>query len=517
MFVDGHKIELGETLNCDVCIIGAGAAGLTLAQAFDAAPFSVLLLESGSFTPDPLAQSLSDGTAASIPYPFSESRARCFGGTTTRWSGVCVPLDAGDFESKPWLPYSGWPFERAHLQPYYERAKTVFGLSTLAGPIPETPFHQFPLETKIVQYSNPLDLGRKYKQQIVRSQNITLITHATVVQLVPTRAGQKISHLEVKTPSQQEFLVKPQTVILASGGIENARLLLASTRYHARGVGNTYHLVGRFFMEHYYKVVGILPVDQHRQTTRFFTNFCQRDNIQTQGTFGLTDQVRNQQQLLNMHVRLYRYSLLEDTPAVITAKRLSGLWQQRKLASTGACFWQLKPDSWKTLSRYATWHFWHKLNASAAFRHVRLQAWIEQEPDPANCIRLSQQRDYFGQPQAHLDFRFSEQTWKSIDQSLLRIDQALKLRGFGRLQADALRLQHLEPYDKLGLHHMGTTRMHKSPLHGVVDVNCKVHDLANLYIAGSSVFPTGGAANPTLTIAALAIRLADHIHQLYRN
>lgn len=517
MLIDGRRIERGATLETHVCIVGAGAAGLTLAQAFDGAPFTVTLLESGGFHYDAAAQSLADGTAEADPYPFMESRARRFGGSTTRWSGACIPLDAGDFQAKPWLPHSGWPFERRSLWPYYQQARKIFGLSNGDPPVPEaSPFHQAPLEAKIVQLSSPLDLGQKYRQQIVRSQNITLVAFANLTQLLTDADGQQITRLEVQQGPDRSFSITPQTVILATGGIENARLLLASNQQQPRGLGNSHDLVGRFFMEHYYKVVGILPLNHHRQAARLFTDFQPVESTCYQGTFGLTDEHRNQHQLLNTHVRLYRYSQLEDSPAVIAAKQLPGsLLRDRNWTAAASACQKIVHSNWPVLPRYIGWHFWNKLNSSARFEHVRLQTWVEQEPDPANRVMLSPQRDRLGQPQAHLDFGFSQRTWSSVKQSLQHMDRALQAQGLGCLEYEAARCEHLASYDKIGLHHMGTTRMHNSPRHGVVDSNCKVHQLSNLYVAGSSVFPTGGAANPTLTIAALALRLADHIKRLY--
>ncbi|PSF37811.1 hypothetical protein C7H19_07445 [Aphanothece hegewaldii CCALA 016] len=517
MLINGETLKARETLTADVCIVGAGAAGLTLAQAFDAASFSVLLLESGSFRTDSVTQTLADGTTEGESYPFTEARARCFGGSTTRWSGVCIPLDRSDFQRREWMPYSGWAFELSHLEPYYQQAQTILGLSEdIPQALKTSPFHVPPLETKIMQFSRPLDLGRKYKQQIIQSRNITLVTHANVSQLIPDAEGKRIERLKVQGLSGNKFEVESRTVILATGGIENARLLLASNTHYPEGLGNSYDLVGRFFMEHYFKVVGILPLHQRQQDARFFTNLSPLGQTYTQGTFGLTDDLRHQQQLFNLHIRFYRYNLLEDTKAVIAAKQLQkSLRDDRNLNLIPSQLKQLLHDHSFVLPRYFFWHFWNKLNPSAYFDHVRLLASVEQEPDPNNRITLSSKLDYLGQPQAHLTLNFSKKMWQSVDRSLEYINKTLLERGFERLQYDAARLKHLTPYNKIGLHHMGTTRMHHDPRHGVVDSNCKVHNLANLYIAGSSVFPTGGSANPTFTIVALALRLANHIHRIY--
>ncbi|MGB8700050.1 MAG: GMC oxidoreductase, partial [Thermosynechococcaceae cyanobacterium] len=452
--------------------------------------------------------------AHGAPYPFLESRARRFGGSTTRWSGACIPLDADDFLAKPWLPYSGWPFERSHLMPYYRRACGVLSIPTSLLVLPEDNFFQgSPLETKGVYFSHLLDLGQKYRRQIERSANITLITHATVSQLVPDAEGNQITQLDIASFFDHTFTIEPKTVILATGGIENARLLLASNSRQPRGIGNHYDQVGRYFMEHEYKVVGILPLGPHRRSTIFFTNTSSFRQTQVQGTLGLTDVWRRQHQLLNLHLRFHRYTLLEDSEAVITAKQ----WQVAGLGSKTSAQWQqLWQSNWTILPRYVIWHVWNKLDRAAFFDHVRLSGWIEQEPNPDNRITLSQTRDTLGQPLAHLTLHFSDRMQDSVERSLQHFSDILSNRGMGQLQFDSERLKHLAPYNKMGFHHMGTTRMHPNPHFGVVDANSKVHQVHNLFIAGSSVFPTGGAANPTFTIVALAMRLADHIRLLYR-
>ncbi len=523
MPIDGRTIAQGEILKTDVCIVGAGAAGITLAQAWDGAPFSVLLLDSGGFGEDSSIQSLSDGTteASSFdcesPYPFLESRVRCFGGTTTRWSGACIPLDADDFLSKSWLPHSGWPFERSHLMPYYQRACEVLGIPEFPPAMPkESPFHQSPLETKVVCFSHPLDLGQKYKRQILRSPNITLITYANVSQIILDDGSSYVTRLEIKGFGDRSFTIEPRTVILATGGIENARLLLASNAQHPQGIGNHNDQVGRYFMEHIYQVVGILPLHQRRQDAIFFTDVSSVGHTQALRTLGLTDTWRHQHRLLNLHLRFYRYTLLEDTEAVIFAKQLqvAALDRQKRFGEMirGGKLWR---DGWTVLPRYLGWHFWNKLDRKARFDHVRLSGWIEQEPDPENRITLSRTRDKLGQPLAHLKLHFSDLMQDSVMRSLEHMSKILYTRGFGQLEYNPERLNHLAPYNKMGLHHMGTTRMHPNPHYGVVDANSKVHNVDNLFIAGSSIFPTGGAANPTLTIVALALRLGDHIYRFY--
>jgi choline dehydrogenase-like flavoprotein len=510
MIIQGQNIQQEEILKADICIIGAGAAGLTLAQEFNHCPVSVLLLESGGLKNDPITQSLADGTSDAEIYPFTESHYRCFGGSTTRWRGQCIPLDDGDFEQKSWLPYSGWPFSKSELLPYYQKAQEIFGLPEKTPNLSQkSPFHQLPLETKILQYSNPLDLGKKYKKKIIDSKNITLVIHSNVMELIPNQEGRLIKFLKVRGKKGNQFTVKAKTVILATGGMENPRLLLASNSYFPQGLGNRHDLVGRFFMEHYLKIGGIMPINQKSEFITNFTHGYPLANTYAQDIFGLSNDLRHREQLLNIHWRICRYNLLEDTQPIIMGKKLiqefpqiTQQWQQ---------LWQ---GDLNIIPRYLWWHFHNKLNPSAHFDHIRFLGLVEQEPDFHNRITLSSKCDFLGQPLVNLRLNFSQQMWESVDRSMFYLGKILSERGFGQLEYDRDRLQHLTFYDKVGYHHMGTTRMHSNPCHGVVDANCKIHDIDNLYIAGSSIFPTGGAANPTFTIVALALRLADHLFKI---
>lgn len=515
MIINGQNIPQEEILKADICIVGAGAAGLTLARQFNNTSVSVLLLESGGLKNDPIIQSLANGTSDAEIYPFTESRYRCFGGSTTRWSGVCIPLDEGDFEQKSWLPYSGWPFSKSELLPYYQKAEEIFGLPQKTPNLSnKSPFHQSPLETKILRYSNPFDLGKKYKQEIIESKNISLIIDSNVIELIPNGEGRLVEFLKVKGRKDNQFTVKGKTIILATGGMENARLLLASNSYFSKGLGNHHDLVGRFFMEHYWKVSGILPITQKHNFIRSFTHRYSLMNTYAQDILGLSDDLRDREQLLNIHWRISPYNLLEETQTVITGKKLARQLSQGDFSQITHQWQPLWQGDLTVIPRYLWWHFHNKLNPCAHFDHIRFFGLVEQEPDFHNRITLSSKCDFLGQPLVNLTLNFSQKMWESVDRSMSCISKILSERGFGQLEYDQNRLQHLTFYDEVGKHHMGTTRMHPNARYGVVDANCKVHDVDNLYIAGSSIFPTGGAANPTFTIVALALRLADHLFQI---
>lgn len=261
MLFDGNTIQRDAVLESDVCIVGAGPAGITIAQELAAAGVDVLLVESGGTSREPKVQSLQEGRSVGYPFSLTRTRARGVGGSSLSWSATrslrSRPLDPVDFEARPELPYSGWPFDRVHLDPYYERAHVASGF----GPYrydpefweqPNAPAVQFTdpnASTTIMQFG-PHDRWLRLHGEIERSPSIRLLTHSTVVEVATEDTPTLVSLLRVKTLGGNEFSIRARRYVLAMGGIENARLLLASRGTDFRGLGNEHDVVGRFFMEH---------------------------------------------------------------------------------------------------------------------------------------------------------------------------------------------------------------------------------------------------------------------------
>jgi len=520
MFLDARHVPRGASLTADICIVGAGAAGLSIAQRLAGTGLIILLVESGGLRIEHEPQMLNRGTSNHVDYPFKTSRVRAFGGTTTRWTGACIPLDRVDFESRPWLAHSGWPIGLDDLTSYYDIAASVFGIPPTASfqeQLNRSPFSSGNLESKAVFYSTPLDLGRKYRGMIGRAHAITCILNGSATQLYPGGSGKRVDSLEIRSQTGNLFTVRPRAVVLAAGGIENARLLLASNSAQPAGLGNTNDTVGRYYMEHPIKAVGILPVASRGFDALPYTNRVQIRAAEAQGTVGLSRECRTKEMLLDMHLRFYRYHRLEGRPAVIAAKAAALELTVADWQAVLAKVWRRHRSSIGTeVLPYVVWHVWNKLNIRARFEYVRFAAFVEQEPDPANRITLSSAKDAHGFPMPHLHYHESDFMKKSIRRSLGLMRAAFRAKGYGNLRFETGSIAHLAHYDKYGLHHMGSTRMSDDPRHGVVDRNCQVHGMTNLFIVGSSVFSTGGAANPTFTIVALSLRLADHLCKVIR-
>jgi choline dehydrogenase-like flavoprotein len=274
MLVDARSVEEGSLLRTGICIIGAGAAGITLAREFARSKLTVMLLESGGFRRDSKIQKLYKGECrgpildAHPSYP-SSSRVRYFGGTTNHWAGWCRPLDPLDFEERPWVPNSGWPITRSDLNPYYTRALDVIqidpfdddpherlaGESTLGDQYMDSP-----IVTRLFHFSPPTRFGETYRQELIDSPTTTVMIHANVLDIRSNADASRVEHLEVARLDGTRFTVESRYVVLAAGGIENARLLLSSDGVQRNGLGNERGLVGRFFSDHPHLIAGHVAI-----------------------------------------------------------------------------------------------------------------------------------------------------------------------------------------------------------------------------------------------------------------
>lgn len=515
MFLNPGDVLDDQGLSADFAIVGAGPAGLALALELSRKGRSVLLLESGGLRPDALGDALNAGTSNLADYPFERSRARAFGGSTTRWFGACVPLDASDFVNRPWVPNSGWPIGPADIAEDIGAARAFFGLpqrSEFENSLSSHPLATGGLTVKPVLFAAPNDMGQAHRDAVGKAETIRCVLGASVTQLAQRAAGPEISGLVVRRPDGIEFEVAARTYVLATGGLEAPRLLLTSCDQAPNGVGNSYDAVGRYHMEHPIRSLGVLSLSRTSLQTQAFTEIRSHGPLRAQATLGLTPEMRRDHALLDLHARAYRFHPLEADPAVIAAKAHLGIGPHKVHDRRFSASLILRGVG--KIARYGAWHYSQKLIPRLQPDHLRLLAFAEQEPDPENRITLSDSRDRFGTPLPHLEYAESKFMLQSIEKTMERIDEAVQDAGIGKLLHDPKTLGSLGVYDNYGLHPMGSTRMSDDPRSGVVDRDLKVHGVPNLYVVGSSVFPTGGAANPTLSIVALALRLARHLATL---
>ena len=513
MLTDARELRSGTVLSTDLCVIGGGPAGITLAREFIGTPASICLVESGGLQADEDTQALYAARAIGLPYPAQRTRQRFFGGTSNHWGGWCRPLSPVDFDVRPWVPNSGWPITADELKLYYERAHTTCQLGPFdyerdswTDPSSSVPvFGSEDVEIAIWQHS-PVRFGRVYRQDLEQARNITVLLHANVTNLVPNEAVQQIDRVDVACLTGPRVQIRAKTFVLACGGIENARLLLNSDQQVPGGLGNRHDLVGRFFMDHPLIFVNEFVFAQPRLALDYYSDWTRPSLPVRAWNRGL------------------RWIGLSTAPPPIARRgfRVTEDAQRReRILQWGGT---LEVDGSEDASDFAdsiglVTRALETGSTESGPEVKRVRLWIraEQAPNPASRVMLDPaDRDALGVRKVVVDWRLTELDRRSVRQGMRLFGHAVGAGGLGRLRlSPALADDDLVWKGWLGqAHHMGTTRASDNPKEGVVDRNCRVHGLANLYIAGSSVFPSAGFSNPTLTIVALTHRLADHLKPL---
>lgn len=520
MFLDATALSQAGPPEADLCIVGAGAAGLAMAWHLRDSPLRIVLLESGGTTqnpaaPDAAASALNAGLSNHSDYPFQTSRARGFGGTTALWTGACVPLDDDDFQERDWVPHSGWPIGPEELAPYYHVSASIFGMVD-PGPhlarVQSSPFHGGAMEARFAQITRQGQFAPRFAPMVAGSQSATCILGATVTGFEVAEGGRMVTGVRIMDSAANQHVIPARATVIATGGIEAPRLLLTALDQIGAAMGPSANVIGRYHMEHPIRSLGVVHVPNATDRMTAFTNLKETGEAALQGIFGLNRETRQRERLLNVHFRAYRFHRLENDPAIIRLKNVA----RREEPVLGAVARASVFSDFAKCATYGAWHVWNKSSRGAWFDHVRLQGFVEQEPDPDNRITLSDQTDRYGQPLPHLTLNESALMKDSLSRTLDIVATSLAERGLTDVQLGEDKVPHLEHYGGYGLHHMGGTRMSAEPSNGVVDADCRIHGMANLFVASSSVFPTGGAANPTLTICALALRLADHLANMLK-
>ena len=497
-FIDARTIPDGTVLTPDVAIVGGGPAGISLALALADAPFSVALLESGGMNFNPAIQDLYAGTDTGVTYlPLASSRLRFLGGSTNHWGGWCRPLDLVDFDERAWLPYSGWPFQRKEIEPYFPRAQALVE----AGPFiyddapnwigntgPALNLAKGGVYTSWFQFSKtrddilPTHFGQRYADDLKRAPRLSLYVHANVTGLRLSHDAGRLDRLDVATLTGRRCTIRPKITVLAAGAMESARLLLASNDVMGTGIGNGNDLVGRFFADH--------PIPRDTATLVIFDG-------------AIAD--------------YYFNPLTTANGAILRATFAPREAYQRSNAMTGSLTTVENPVKLDELGQAAVSATAEAIGVDASnAKAFSLGCGMELAPDPNRRLTLTNTRDALGMQRLELQMRISDSDFAHYRTTLKELGRQLLAAGTGMIRLDReARNEWLSVID-WGNHHMGTTRMSDDPKKGVVDANLAVHGVPNLFVAGSSTFPTYGASNPTLNLIALTLRLADHLKGLLR-
>ena len=546
MIEDAQHIPAGTELECDVVVVGSGAAGATLACELIGSGLSVIVLEGGGFAFDPKAQELYRGEVDDKGRhgELTRYRRRMFGGTTTVWGGRCAPFDAIDFETRPWVPHSGWPVTRTELDPFYQRAHAyahagnyTYESSSLpdgAKPLVPGLDSEVVLQDRMWRFSLPTDFGKTNRARLEKAANVRLLMHANALQVKTDATGKHAERLRVATLEGKEFSVKARFVALAAGGIEVTRLLLLSNDANPDGLGNEHGLVGRFYGSHVSGDLGeVALTDKARDA--IWTYEQGRDGVYCKRHLRIAEETQRRLGLLN-----YRCTLTHPPfgdPSHRSAVLSAAYLVKRFLTH------QIPPEFSKDMASREYHHvrehirnvvlgspglvgfglhwFFKRTLATRKYPSVSLRSKAnrytlpfdaEQAPNPDSRIVLGDQLDQFGLRRVRVLWKTSELDSRSVGECHRILAEEFARTGAGKVElphTEAARI--IRDESGVGSHHIGSTRMADDPKQGVVDRNARVHSVDNVFIAAPSIFCTASFANPVLTTAAFAVRLGDHI------
>jgi choline dehydrogenase-like flavoprotein len=510
------------TLQTDVCVIGGGAAGITVAKELEGSRLNVTLLESGGFQYEQKTQALYDGRSIGIPYePLDAPRLRFLGGTTNHWGGYCRPFEEADFEARAGIRYTGWPLSLSEITPFYRRAVPILTLPTqefdLAYWLPRDPYpiikvKSGPIVNRLVQVVDPKkrSFGLNYKNELRRTSNVKVVLHANVTDIATDEHARTATTVTVSTLGGHEFKVAARVFVLAAGAIENARILLSSTQRSPAGLGNQNDVVGRFFMDHGRFVGGFIFPEDPATNVAFYDTHPARGGF-VHGYLGTTKAYQLEHGLLDVQFR---------PQTTVTSDNDGESFGRKVMDVVNDLNWQkvVIPGSPVPLPYLEVLRQFKKRPRST-FSYLRggvvsigLTTRFEPAPNPDSRITLAKGRDELGMRHSQLSWQLSDFDKHNVRKSLEVLAGEIGRAGIGRVRITFDDKASGWPHDLGGGQHlMGTTRMSRDPKEGVVDRNLLVHGMSNLFIGGSSVFPTASGATPTFMITALAIRLADHL------
>lgn len=545
MLIDEHSVAAGTSIDTDICVIGAGPAGITFAREFIGSPVRVTVLESGRFDYDERIQNLGIGEVTS-PYFDSDAlvngRRRQFGGTANLWTyeteprdrrlyARCLPPESIDLTAPAGDQGAAWPVSPADLEPFYRRAQLVwngapfdYGVETWGGnearPIDTA---NDVLETRICQHGPADVFYLRYRDDLCSAENVDLYLGCTAIEFPSETSVNAARGLTVARDDGSTISVAAGVYVVAGGGVENVQLLLSSEFTRPGAVGNRHDNIGRYVTTHpEFRLGAITPSSRLSFDDIALYDLRWVGRFMVSGFLTLSEEKKRAERLLNMSVALVprgpgygsdaHWALASlrgplrrhEVPTHVPAHVMAALRSPRDTANALLRMRGIYEEFRGGWSRPEV--------DKDEFAAIELWAAPEQAAERHSRYSMSNKRDWLGRPQIRLEWHWSREDRDNIERSAAIIGPALAAAGLGTytrlFELDGPMRPRLD-----GLHHpMGGTRMSPDPQVGVVDENCKIHGLTNVYTIGSSVFPTGlGYANPTLTLLALTLRAADHL------
>lgn len=553
MFIDAETLTNETTFNSDITIVGAGPAGIVLALELAKAGYEVALVESGNLDFSEAIQKLGEASYFDPQFhaPMPECTRRQLGGTSVIWGGRCLPYDRVDFDQRDYVPHSNWPLTYEELEGYFQKAcdyffcgRAEFDIKNITdieqtSLVPGLPDEQV-LTSTLERWSLPTNFGKEYSTELQQHARIKLLYGLTCTQIETNDSGAHVERVQAKTLGGKTLYLQAREYILSGGALNTTRLLLASDQYCAGGLGNHSGWLGKFYMGHLSGEIATVHFTTPPKETIFGFD-RDSDDIYLRRRFSFTREFLHQKELTNVVSWLgspkfgdpsHQNGILSSAYVALnlpilkhyltsTAMRKAAIGQEQQ-----GIYWShvlnILRDLGQTLSfipSFAYGRFVAKRKIPALFVYSAANEYPlhyhgEQVPNPNSTVSLSSDRDALGMRRLDINLRYLQQDIDSVINAHRYWDEHLRKHNCGYLKylTNDLEASVWEQAGD-GFHQIGTTRMSRDPQQGVVDVNCKIHGLDNLYVASSSNFVTSGQANSTFMIVAFALRLSDYLKQ----
>jgi choline dehydrogenase-like flavoprotein len=558
MIVDGATVD--APLAADVAIVGAGPAGIVTALELASSGVDVVLVESGRDIYDPVAQALGDAAEwnRELHAPMSMATRRQVGGASAIWGGRCVPYDPVDFDPRPWITDARWPVTYEDVSPYFQRAcdwfvcgRAVFD-ATETGLLPPSLVPGLPnsevRSSALERWSLPTHFGREYQVRLESSGRVRLVTGATCTRIAMRSDGAAVERLECRTSSGLELHVRGRTYVVACGGLEGTRLLLASPGLDGRPVGDHSGHLGRWYMGHVEGVVSNVRLDTPPRAT-IYGYERDLDGVYVRRRISFTRALQLEEELPNVTSWLVhpepfdaghrsgvlsaaylalasplgpRFAPAEALRLAMTGHRVPGVphsgAEKSPLARHAGNVLRHPVATTRFTIGFGSRRFLARGRRAPGFavynaeNRYPLQYHGEHRPHPESRVKLADERDALGMPRLSIDVRFSDADVEGIVHAHRRWDEYLRRHRVGRLEYPVEDVgEAVSSRLGAGFHQSGTTRMSATPDDGVVDADLAVHGVRDLHVLSSSTFPTSSQANSTFMIVVFALRLADHL------
>jgi choline dehydrogenase-like flavoprotein len=507
-----------EQITADLCLVGSGPAALTIASELRDKDIRIVILESGGLDDREVgldAPAMLENIGEERITELSLVRSRIFGGTSHVWSGRCAMFDEIDFRTRSWVPMSGWPLRLEEFSPFISRANRYLGIECYIDEARAKTYHgskgdQFPdigsplslffwtFSRDSVDRFEYMRFGPSFLK--ANQKNVRVVYNATAVHVETTDDASVVTGIEASDRRGRKFKVKASLVVLCCGGIENPRLLLASNRVASAGLGNARDLVGRYLMDHPRAKVAEFDPLAAEPLREAYSSFRLKSKSVVAAGFALSPEIQERERLLNCAAWFEEERAVDDPWDAIKRLRQPGR-MRNKISDVRAVL-----SAPGLLFRGVRRRIIEQRGVAHKLERLFLSATVEQVPNPESRLVLSEKKDSLGIPLPKIDWRIGSLERQSVLRLVELINTEFPKLGFAAPTIIS------NPRFLDAAHPSGTTRMAENPAYGVVDANCAVHGVRGLYIAGSSVFPTAGHANPTLLIVLMAIRLAEHLH-----